>query len=49
VRHFPSVEDAAARLKDEIERGILKRGDIVLVKGSRAMRLDRVVRGLIDK
>ena len=49
VRHFQAVEDAAACLKDEIERGILKRGDVVLVKGSRAMRLDRVVRGLIDK
>ncbi|MFW6137573.1 MAG: UDP-N-acetylmuramoyl-tripeptide--D-alanyl-D-alanine ligase [Spirochaetota bacterium] len=42
VKHFSCVENVAAELKE-----ILKQGDVVLIKGSRAVELDRVVKELI--
>lgn len=43
VRHVP---DAAAAL--EVLGGLLRPGDVVLVKGSRGIALDRVVDGLLE-
>lgn len=43
VRHFPSVEALWMSLK-----GYLKPGDLVLVKGSRGMMMERVVNHLMD-
>jgi UDP-N-acetylmuramyl pentapeptide synthase len=42
VRHFDDVEALRCRLLEEI-----RDGDLVLVKGSRAMRLERVIRGFL--
>jgi UDP-N-acetylmuramoyl-tripeptide--D-alanyl-D-alanine ligase len=44
VFHFCSVEDIAARLKEEMDRGGV---GCVLIKGSRAMKLERVVQSLV--
>ena len=41
VYHLPSVEQAAERIV-----GVVREGDAVLVKGSRGMRLERVVEAL---
>jgi UDP-N-acetylmuramoyl-tripeptide--D-alanyl-D-alanine ligase len=41
VRHFPESEEAAAAAA-----GIVRPGDLVLVKGSRGIRTDRIVERL---
>jgi UDP-N-acetylmuramoyl-tripeptide--D-alanyl-D-alanine ligase len=46
VSHFRRVEDIAAALKEEMDRGGV---GCILVKGSRAMKLDRVVRVLVGR
>ena len=38
IRFFPDVEDATAFVK-----GILRAGDLMLVKGSRAVHLEKLV------
>jgi UDP-N-acetylmuramoyl-tripeptide--D-alanyl-D-alanine ligase len=44
ARFFETAEEAAAALSDE-----LKEGDLVLVKGSRGVRTDKVVASLCDR
>ena len=44
VRHFDSSDEAAAFLASEI-----RPGDLVLVKGSRGIRMERVVRALLGE
>ncbi len=46
VRHFRSVQSLMGHLKEQVESG-----DLILVKGSRGMRLERVVKALkvLDK
>jgi UDP-N-acetylmuramoyl-tripeptide--D-alanyl-D-alanine ligase len=42
VFHFEEIEDLRNRLEEEI-----REGDLVLVKGSRAMRLEEAIRGFV--
>src|SRR2546428_211207 len=44
VRHFPDSEAAAAFVASDV-----RPGDLVLVKGSRAMKMERVVRALLPQ
>ena len=44
ARHFASKEQATAAMRDELHEG-----DVLLVKGSRALELETVVRALDEE